>query len=340
MYFHYLLIILAFFCFNIGHSASKNSLLSVDPQQKPSVPLSPVWTHELDKAFLQAQEEQKVLIVAFLGDGWCPWAEKIKNEVLNAPEFLNSLKGVALCAAVGLDEEESEHNREMRDIFHIDQSPTIVLFDYSQEEIARLGFLPLSAKDFAAQVLELAQNFEEVISFLKNPKSVGSEERIAQLYLNAKKLSSKSYLDQIMQIGLKKEKGSFFILEKYAQVLEKSKFKSEAVQKLRKELIDKDPDNQMGTQLKMAVLEFQKLGAKVKGKRSIYKAVSPLVGYAEKFGKGDRENLWKVEMMIAQFFFTKNEREQALIHAKASLQAAPENVKAEVKDLVDYITAS
>lgn len=340
MYFHYLLIILTFFCFNLGHSAPESSLLSIDPQQKQSIPLSPIWSQELDKAFLQAQEEQKILIVAFLGDGWCPWAEKIKNDVLNAPEFLKSLKGVALCAAVSLDEEESERNKELREIFHIDQSPTIVLFDYSQEEIARLGFLPLSAKDFAAQVLALAQDFEEVIAFLKNPKAATSEERITQLYLNAKKLSSKSYLDQLMQIGLKKEKGSFFILEKYAQVLEKSKFKSEAVQKLRKELMDKDPDNRMGTQLKMAVLEFQKLGAKVKGKRSIYKAVSPLVHFAEKFGKNDQENLWKVEMMIAQFLFTKNEREQALVHAKASLQAAPENVKPEVKDVVDYMTGS
>ncbi|MBS0653609.1 MAG: thioredoxin family protein [Verrucomicrobia bacterium] len=335
-----MLIILAFFGFNVGHSAAENTLLSTDSEPKQSISLSPIWSQDLDDAFLQAQEEQKILVVAFLGDAWCPWAEKLKGDVLNSPQFLNSLKGIAHCAAVSLDEEDSEHNKQMREIFHIEQSPTIVLFDYSQEEIARLGFLPLSAKDYAVQVLELAQHFEEVIAFLKSPKSVSSEEQMAQLYAHAKKLSSQSYRDQILQIGLKKEKGSFFILEKYAGLLEKFKFKSETVQKTRKELIDKDPDNKMGTQLKMAILEFQKLGTKVKSKRSIYKAVSPLVHYVEKFGKDDQENLWKVEMMIAQFFFTKNEREQALAHAQASLQAAPEKVKGEVKDVVDYITGS
>jgi protein disulfide-isomerase len=340
MHFHYLLIILAFFCFNIGCSAAENTLLSTDPEPKQSISLSPIWSHDLNKALVQAQEEQKILVVAFLGDAWCPWAEKLKGDVLNSPQFLSRLKGIAHCAVVSLDEEDSEHNKQMRNIFHIEQSPTIVLLDYSQEEIARLGFLPLSAQDYAAQIIELVENFEEVIAFLKNPKAVSSEERMTQLYMNAKKLSSQSYRDQILQIGLKKEKGSFFILEKYAALLEKSKFKSEAVQKTRKELIDKDPDNEMGTQLKMAVLEFQKLGFKVKSKRSIYKAVSPLVHYVQKFGKDDPENLWKVEMMIAQFFFTKNEREQALAHAQASLQAAPEKVKGEVKDVVDYITGS
>ncbi len=340
MCFHCLLIILAFFCFNIGCSAAENALFLTDSEPKRSISLSPIWSHDLNKALFQAQEEHKVLVVAFLGNAWCPWAEKLKGDVLNSPQFFNRLKGIAHCAVVSLDEEDSEHNKQMRNIFHIEQSPTIVLFDYSQEEIARLGFLPLSGQDYAGRVIELVENFEEVIAFLKNPKAVSSEEKMARIYLNAKKLSSQSYCDQILQIGLKKEKGSFFILEKYAALLEKFKFNSEVVQKTRKELINKDPDNERGTQLKMAILEFQKLGFKVKGRKSIYRAVFPLVDYVHKFGKNDPENLWKIEMMIAQFFFTKNEREQALAHAQASLQAAPEKVKGEVKDVVDYITGS
>ncbi len=340
MFFRCLLISSAFFCFNIGYAKVESALLFAGGEPKRSISLSSIWSDDLDRALFRAQEDQKILVVAFLGDGWCPWAEKLKGDVLNSPHFLNRLKGIAHCAAVTLDEEDSEHNKQMRSIFHIEQSPTLVLFDYSQEEIARLGFLPLSAQDYAAQVIELVENFEEVVAFLKNPKVLNSEEQMAQLYINAKKLSSRSYRDQILQIGLKKEKGSFFILEKYAALLEKSKFKSEAVQKMRKELIDKDPDNKMGTQLKMAILEFQRLGFDVKGKESICKAVSPLVNYVQKFGKDDPDNLWKVEMMIAQFFFAKNQREQALAHAQASLQATPEKMKSEVKDIVDYIKRS
>lgn len=327
MFFRCLLFFLTCFVYE-GHAIS--------PQE--TIPLSPIWSKNFNQAFALAQKEKKILVVAFLGDSWCPWSEKLKKDILNSPLFVKSIQEVAHCAVVHLDEKETAHNKHFREVFHVDQTPSLVLFDYSQEEIARLGFLPLSAEAYADQVLELVQNFERVIAFLKDPKSVSSEELIAQIYADAKKLSSQSYRDQILEIGLKREKGSFFILEKYAHLLDKLKFKSPLVQKTRKELMAKDPHNQMGTQLKMAVLEFQKLGLKMKGKNRVHKAISPLLDYVQKFGKEDPENLWKVEMMIAQFLSTKNEHEMALSHAKASLDAAPEIVKNEVKDVVDYLT--
>lgn len=286
---------------------------------------------------MRAQHEKKVLLVAFLGENWCPWSEKLKRDVLNSQEFLHKLEGLAHLAVAIVDEEESERNKALQEVFHIEQTPTLVLFDYSQEEIARLGFLPLNSEEYAQAAIELTEHFEEVVSFLNNPQLKKSEEEMVELYLKAKKLSSKSYGNQILQIGLKREKGSFFLLEKYESLLKKFKFKSKTVQKARKQVIERDPDNKMGTLLKMAMLEFQELSPKVKGKNKIDKAISPLVNYVQKFGKQDRENLWRVEMMIAQFLFAKNELEQALVHARASLDVAPENMKGEVEEMVDYL---
>lgn len=337
MLFRCLFFCLVCFFLEAGNAALQKDFFSLEESSEKSIPLSPIWATDFDQAFAQAQQEKKILILACLGNSWCPWAEKLKRDVLNSPLFIDKLQGIARFAVQNLDHEDTEHNRRLRQMLRIDQSPTLILLDYSQEEIARIGFLPLEGEKYADQILELVRHFEEVIAFLKAPKSVASEERIAQLYIQAKRLSSQSYREQILDIGLKREKGSFFILEKYANLLNKQKFKSLPVQKTRRELMQKDPENSEGTRLKMAVLEFQKFSSKVKGKKQVFRAISPLVEYIEKFGKDDSDNLWKVEMMIAQFLLTQNELEMALSHAKASLDAAPEIAKNEVKDVVDYL---
>lgn len=332
-----LLLIVTCFACEYGNALPPNALLSSDAAVRETPPLASVWSEDFEGMFTLAQKEQKVLVVAFLGQPWCPWSEKLKRDVLNSPDFLEQIQEIAYCAFVNIEEEETEHNRHLRDVFHVRQSPTLIIFDYSQEEIARLHFLPLSAQEYGGQVVQCVQDFEEVICLLKNPSSIASEEKLQKIYENAKKLSSQSYRDQILQIGLKREKGSFFLLEKYAELLETAGFKSPLAHKLRKEIVERDPDNVYGTQLKMAILEFQQLGSKSKGKNRVYKAIAPLIHYVERFGERDPDNLWKVEMMIAQFLFTKNERPMALAHAQASLEAAPESIKDEIRDTVDYL---
>lgn len=328
---------LGVFLLGLVHSDLSNVYLGSEPTSMENTALNECWSSDFSQAVLAAQKEKKILVLAFVGGGWCPWSEKMKQDVLNDPDFFKPLEGCADFVYIELDKEDSEFNRHWKQLLHIDQTPTLLLLDYSQEEIARFGFLALSASEYADLLVQQVQNFEQVVAFLKNPKMQISEEEMIKLYANAKKLSSRSYRDQILQIGLKNEKGGFFLLEKYADQLDKLKFKSLVVQKTRKELMDKDPDNRLGIQLKMAILEFQKLGLKAKKQKSVFKAISPLVHYKEKFGRRDPENLWKIEMMIAQFLFTKNQKELAQSHAKASLQAAPENMKSEVKDVVEYI---
>ncbi len=328
-----LIIALIFFFSAKGHS----DLISVNSNEQERVALAKNWSRDLEESFLQAQQEQKVLIVAFLGENWCPWSEKLKRDVLNAPEFLRCFEGIGHFAVALIDQEGSTHNKALQKVFHVDQTPTVILFDYSHEEIARLGFLPVTPEQYAQSAIKLIEQFEEVITFLKNPRGGATEEEIKSIYLKAKELSSRLYKNQILQMGLKREKGSFFLLEKYEDLLKQFKLKSQVVQKVRKQLIEKDPDNKRGTQLKIALLEFDALSSKESGKNKIDKVISPLVHYLKKFGKQDRENLWKVEMMIAQFLFTKKEQEQALAYARASLAEAPDEMKQQVQEMVDYL---
>ena len=46
--------------------------------------------------------------------------------------------------------------------------------------------------------------------------------------------------------------------------------------------------------------------------------------------KKDPKNVWQIEMKISQYFFTQNRIEEALSHAKASLDTAPDEYKKEI----------
>ena len=66
-------------------------------------------------------------------------------------------------------------------------------------------------------------------------------------------------------------------------------------------------------------------------------AVQPLIQYIQKFGKTDKENVWKLQMIISQFFLDKNRLPQALDHAQASLELAPDSVKSDIATAVKNI---
>jgi hypothetical protein len=64
-----------------------------------------------------------------------------------------------------------------------------------------------------------------------------------------------------------------------------------------------------------------------------------LLQYVREFGKNDKANLWHIELMIAQYLFSKDAKQEALLHALASYEAAPEEKKNEIIDVVSYIRA-
>lgn len=206
---------------------------------------------EIQSLFERAQEEKKVVVLAFLGGDLCPWSEKMRQEVLSSSEFIEGVKkmGYFFPLSVNLEKQKGA----LQKIFYVEETPTVVLFDYSQEEIARLSFLSMSPSEYVARFQELIQDFESVVAFIQKPEEKISEKGMIDLYERSKKLSSKCYKKEILQIGLKKEKGSFFALERYADLLSSSKPKSSEVAKLKKELLAKDSDGSQGIRLKVAI---------------------------------------------------------------------------------------
>jgi predicted Zn-dependent protease len=121
-------------------------------------------------------------------------------------------------------------------------------------------------------------------------------------------------------------------------MLEKRSLKNSEVLKLKSDLLARDRENKLGSHFKVAVLEFQKIASRLKSKDRAEKALKPLFDYMHRFGKKDPENLWRAEMMVAEFLFAKNSIPQALEHAQASYQAAPESIKFQIAETITFMT--
>lgn len=45
------------------------------------------WFDDFSKAQARAQEKNSPLLIAFLGPNWCPWSDKLEEEVLTSNTF-------------------------------------------------------------------------------------------------------------------------------------------------------------------------------------------------------------------------------------------------------------
>jgi thioredoxin-related protein len=300
---------------------------------------SPLWNENYDQATRTAQKTGKPLILAFMGAGWCPWSEKFEKEILSEAGFLDTLKDKVALVWVTCSQDGSRSTPEVRALkekYAVEQYPTLVVVSAYQEEMFRVGYLPLSAKEFASRLDQMIQDYQELWGKIENPEAAPiAAEDLESLYQKACSLSSNKYKEKLMSLGLQKDRGTFFLLEKYGKLLENGK-KNEA-EPIKNKIIERDPKNLKGSLLRLAILEFQTRVTRLKRKDSPITAVKPLLEYLRKFGEKDKENRWKLEMMMAQYLFTKNEIAEALHHAKASYDSAPDASKSEVAQTIDLL---
>jgi protein disulfide-isomerase len=292
------------------------------------------WLHEEFQVLKNAQDENRPIVAVFLSPD-CPWSKKLCQEVLENPLFLEKVSQDAVLWHVPIKHKEGD--KEFLQKYHVKECPLFLLLDPKGKEFARIEYVPRDAADYALMIIGLIENFHEICSALDQKKSHFEEERWHDLYQKAKKLSVPCFKQVILERGFREEKGNYFHLEKFATLLEKHKLKHSQVLKVKQQLLDRDPENVLGTHFKVAVLEFQRIVSHSKSKDRPEKAVIPLLHYIHKFGKKDPENLWKSELMIADFLFTKNFAATALEHAETAYSAAPDEVKPQIGETISFM---
>lgn len=302
-----------------------------------------LWFTDYQAALKAAKERKCPLLMVFLGNQWCPWSEKLQEEVLHQPAFLNSLQQDMVFLKITLPEypEESKEyleSKRIQDKFSVRECPLFVMISPQEKEISKISYLPLGPEEYGSSIKELLFDYRiiEMVMHQKKLKSLDFEE-LKTLYQKSSRFTNSFYAEKILEQGLKKDQGAFFSLEQYSHLMLQESASKEEKRTLKNHILARDPQNQHGTYLKIAMVDFEVLAHQSKKMVKPQKAIKPLVEYLQKFGQQDTENKWKVEMALSQYLFSKNLLKEAMQHAEASFDAAPENMKPELLESLNYI---
>ncbi len=296
------------------------------------------WLENLEQGITRAKEENKLLLIAFLGTPWCPWSEKIETDVLSEHEFVSRVSRDFVMVSLTLKEEEGDL-LSLKDSFGVEELPTLIVANALGKEITRVGFLPKTPEAFARHLTKIKRDFTEVKQVVETEDlSIFSAKELKRLYLKAKNQGFSSLKDKLFLAGLQVDKGLFFLLEQYRNLAEKGKQGSREGAAVRKKICKLDPKNEQGGFRSLALLDFESLSQKrLVKKKHINAALKPIINYVKKFGKEDSENLWRMELLIAQFLYRKSRVKDALLHAKSAYNHAPEENKGEIIDTISYL---
>ncbi len=244
------------------------------------------------------------------------------EQALHHPDFLEKIEGETVVCLLNPEEKEQYGARE---------GTMLLLLDPRGREFARLGALPLEAGEYGEKVHRLIADFEEICHTLEHPNGPFDEERWKHLFEKATALSATCYRDVILNQGVKREKGSFFHLQKYAALLQKHKAKDPKVIAFKKKLLQRKSASFEDLPFAIAAVEFQR---KAKGKNYPKKALKPLFQYLR---LKEKKNEWRAEWMIAEHLFSKNDLSGARTHIEAAYRKAPPEFKEELRQATEWL---
>ena len=109
----------------------------------------------------QARISGKPILLVFSGSDWCSWCMRLDREVFSQPEFQtwaenHVIKFVAdYPQHLTQSDEEKQLNGELLEKYGVDGFPTVLLLDADGREIARTGYQPGGAANYAAMLEKL-----------------------------------------------------------------------------------------------------------------------------------------------------------------------------------------
>lgn len=295
------------------------------------------WETNYKEALASSKQENKPLLLFFTGSDWSGTAMRMKQEILDAASFQNQVATRFICLEVDfpqhslLSQERLEQNNLLKERFEIKEWPSLLLLDSQEREIARLGYLPESGEQLAQDLLRVVAQDQCLAQGLEKLGSDSTE--LKSLYQVALELGRSGAMEKILQAGYVTN-DSFFSLEKYRLLVDQGKMDTEEAKMIKEGLLTLHSPETCFT---LALIEFQELSKLPKSQQDPHKAVKPLEEYLAKFADCPQENIWRVEMMIAQHYLDADEWVAALKHAETAYKAAPLQVRPEIEHSLDYI---
>lgn len=305
------------------------------------------WLTNYEEAVKQSKEQAKPLLLFFTGTGWCPACAKLEEEVLHTYEFAESSGNQFIFMKLDFpqdknfaDPQTSSQNRLLLKKFDVRSFPTIILFDaQNQRQIGITGYRPGGARQYSNHLNNMVNdysNYNQKIQKMDNHQLSGIE--LKQLYEKAKEFDLENDLPIIIKSGVNSDLKTFFLLERYRLLSDEGMAHTKEAQALKHQLLTSDPTNGSKIHYEIAVIDFEAYSEE-KDHYSAAHAAAPLIEYVEKFGKTDKENLWRLHMIISQVFLDENLLKEALNYAESSYECAPSTTRPDIAVVIKNIQA-
>lgn len=297
------------------------------------------WLTDYEEAKTSAEGEKKPLLLFFNGSDWSGWGMKMKREVLDSEEFAETIGASFFCMQIDfpkhkqIEQELLSQNEQLKEEMEIVDFPRVVVLDWDGRELIRTGYFPGGGKLYAEYLLAACESDRELSETMNQIDDTElSAAQLRDIYVKTREFHRGADALIVLEKGMQSDDPAYFQLERYRMFVEADEMqKAEA---LKREITSMH-QGAHEIHFSLALIDFQHLSRqKPKDPEGV---VAPLKAYCSTYGKEDLDNLWRLEMMIAQFYLDYEEHKVALDHAKLAYDAAPEAMKPDIERSVSYI---
>ncbi len=303
------------------------------------------WQTNYEEAVKQSKESSKPLVLLFTGSDWCSWCTKLEEEALNTPDFASIAGSKFTFVKLDFplyssqDPQIKAQNKQLQQKFDVRSYPSVIIYDAKNNQtIGTTGYRPGGGKQYAEYLLKLLNDYsayKQKLSALDKGNFSGSD--LKQLYDQAIKLDMDNDATKIVNVGIKSDKSLFFMTKRYEQYAAENQIHTPEAIALRKQLLAADPNNEKQIPYQIAMIEFETYSEEMDNSGTPEVAISPLNEYIEKFGNKDKENSWRLQMIISQVYLDNNQMPSSLKHAQFAYEAAPFTAQPEIARAIQNI---
>jgi protein disulfide-isomerase len=310
-------------------------------------PLTPQidWYTNYADALKASQSTSKPIVLFFTGSDWCTWCNKLEKEALQTPDFINRVGDKLIFVKLDYPRKGNANadivaqNAELLKKYSVHGYPTLILINPQEQQIGITGYRPGGGQDYADHLLKMVNEYSDYknkMSRLDNTEYNGKD--LKRLYQQSQELGLKADSAHIIERGIQSDLPHFFLAEQYRSLVKQGKSQDQNTAELKHKLLESDPNNANLIHYQVAVIDFEESSEKMcQGKCTPDTCVKPLLTYLKKFGPDDKQNEWRLNMIISQTYLDKNRFKEALRYANTAMATAPDNMKPEIASSITSI---
>lgn len=154
------------------------------------------WQKTVDSAIKQSSKNQKDLFILFTGSDWCPWCQKLEDEVLSKGLFKDGISGLFIPIKLDmlrktkLPKERSDYIRRQMKKYRVQGFPTVILADSSGKPYGKTGYVRGGFKVYLNNIKELYKQKSERNKLLEKAKGLSGHKKAVVLDTLLKKLQN------------------------------------------------------------------------------------------------------------------------------------------------------